>query len=339
MLSSVRNFAITFCVSILIFGLLAYFIANFAVKAISGADDPEQTTDSADENPDETTQGTDVTTSPGTDDPQPEGTSFNFLIVGVDYQPDKLNYTYDENNLNEDGFPYPKRIASADTIIFLRVDKEKREYVMCALPGTMRISDHGLYKTLGSLYGEFGLDYLVEKAAFLVGLPVDYSAVFTIGGLASLIDELGGIEYYVPVDMSYTDTKEGLTIDLKKGSQKLSGEKTLQMLRFNEYTEGSGTRIDTAMTFLSTMLTKFTDPSYLARVPELWDNLSQYFETDMTEEILEKNLELIFSFPDFSKRTVAYPGSSVTYEGEKYFDPNITKAWSIFQEYKYTGTD
>ena len=87
MLPSLRNFAITFLVSLFIFAALAYFLADFAMENFSGgfAKEPETETETAEEtvgvfNPFE--DNDDTVTS------MIQGTSFNFVLVGLDYQKD-----------------------------------------------------------------------------------------------------------------------------------------------------------------------------------------------------------------------------------------------------------
>ena len=88
MLPSLRNFAITFFVSLLIFASLAYFLAGFAMENFSGDFSSEAETETA-ETADETVgvfnpfeESDDDSTS------TIQGTSFNFVLIGLDYQAD-----------------------------------------------------------------------------------------------------------------------------------------------------------------------------------------------------------------------------------------------------------
>jgi len=336
MLSALRNFAITFLVAALIFGVIAYFVVGIAEDALS--DDNSEYNENIETTSADTIDPPGSDTQHGTENPILNGTSFNFLVVGNDYQPDKLNdYKFDANDLDEFGFPKPKRIASADFIMLVRVDKESGKFVMCPIPSNTRVLDNGVHKTLGSLYGEHGIEYLVEKAAFLYGLPIDYYLSVSIGDFEDLVDSVGGINYYVPVNMEYKDPTTGLHISLKKGSRMLNGKTAADMLRFKDYPEGPTKRTELAVEFFKTVVGKYLSDAYLAEAPNLWSKLSSYAKTNFTQEDLTENIDLIFASKNFEKVTLTYPGRSLVYDGVEYFEPNTMNAWMLLEEYKFTG--
>ena len=339
MLSAFRNFAITFLVAALIFGVIAYFVVVNITDAVSDDDnvytDNIETTSADSLNPDGTS---DNPTGDGPASSEVVGTSFNFLVIGNDYQPDKLkDYTFDANNLDEFGFPQSKRIASADFIMLVRVDKEEGKFVVCPIPYNTRVLDNGIYKTLGSLYGEHGVEYLVEKAAFLYGLPIDYYVSVSISNFEKLVDSVGGINYYIPTDMEYTDTKQGLHISLKKGSRMLNGKSAANMLRFKDYPEGTAKRMELAVEFFKTVVRKYLADTYYTEAEGLFNKLASYAKTNFTSEDLAKNVDLIFASKNFEQVSLTYPGSALVYDGVEYFEPNTSKAWMLFEEYKFTG--
>ena len=50
--------------------------------------------------------------------------------------------------------------------------------------------------------------------------------------LIKLVDVVGGVDFYVPMDMKYDDPSQDLYINLKEGQQTLNGDKAEQLLRY-----------------------------------------------------------------------------------------------------------
>ena len=73
----------------------------------------------------------------------------------------------------------------------------------------------------------------------LTGLDLKYYVVVDTDALKALVDSIGGVYFDVPIDMKYTDKKQGLYIDLKKGYQLLDGDKAEQVVRFRHNNNGT----------------------------------------------------------------------------------------------------
>ena len=68
-----------------------------------------------------------------------------------------------------------------------------------------------------------GADKLLEYVREITGINVQYYLKVDTKALKVLVDELGGVYFDVPIDMHYTDRRQGLYIDLKAGYQLLDG--------------------------------------------------------------------------------------------------------------------
>ena len=220
--------------------------------------------------------------------------------MGSDYLPDVYD-DYDLSDVNKhiDGFPIKERQISADSIVFVQVNLDTREYVFIPIPANTLVTDKGLKKTLGSLLGESGPKYIKDKVSALLSIYIDYYALFTLDDVKSFIDGLGGIDYNVPYDMQYTDPSEGengLVINIKKGPNKLNGEDVVKILRYVSYSEGDAMRRSVIIDFMKTVLLKITSPDNLAGLPEMFSKAlgNGMIETDFTENALAENLDAVF---------------------------------------------
>lgn len=339
MLSAFRNFALTFLIAALIFGSIAYFVVGFVLETVEDAIDP--TVESVDTEPLDliyanTEEPTDETTdAPPPDEEEINGKTFNILLVGSDYQPEIFkDYDYEETYTGT-GFPDKhSREWGADMIILLRIDKENKKFIFCSIPRNTRVQVDGIYTQLGDVYSEKGIDFLRGKVTGLTGLQIDYYATLDVGSIAACVEAVGGVSYYVPEDMNYSDPVQNLEINLKKGTQTLDGDKAMQLLRYVGYEGGSYTRMKTAIDFLQKMFAKFTNTTYYTKAPELYKTLTRYIKTDFSADDLLNNLDLIFAYTKFEALTLTYPGSDKTYDGISYFEPSVSGAMTMFEKYK-----
>ncbi len=340
MLSAFRNFALTFLIAALIFGSIAYFVVGFVLDTVEAAIDPsEDETFETSALDLEYAQTTPAETSPDVTPPPEEseikGDTFNILLVGTDYQPELFkDYNYEENWTGT-GFPDKRsRKWGADMIILLRIDKENRKFIFCSIPRNTRVQVDGIYTQLGDVYSDKGIEFLCGKVTGLTGLQMDYYAALDVGSIAACVDAVGGVSYYVPEDMKYSDPDQKLEIDLKKGTQNIDGAKAAQLLRYAGYQGGAYARMNTAVDFLQKMIAKLTNVTYLSKAPELYKTLSRYIKTNFTSDDLLNNLDLIFAYTKFETVTLNYPGSDKAYDGISFFDPSVSAALAMFEKYK-----
>ena len=331
-LSAFRNFLITLIVSLLVFGFLGYTICGFASDKLHWNDTlPPDESESASPVTDGESRQADET-DPG----ELKDSSFTVLLVGNDYQPDVFD-DYDLTELNREvtGFPVKERRVTADEILLLFVNGEKNELSICSVPAETRVTDKGVVKTLGSVYGESGIEYLTEKLTGMTGIRIDYYVSVGIPGMKAIIDEIGPITFNVPVDMDYTDPSEGpegYEIRLRHGIQRLDGEKALMLLRFNGYHDSGASRRETGVNFLKAVLSKLTtDPAAYAKAGELRETFAEYVDTNFTEFALTEELDVIFRYPDMKIASLTYPGSAVKSEDGTYYEPDITAGRDLFR--------
>jgi len=75
-------------------------------------------------------------------------------------------------------------------------------------------------------------------------MPIHYYAEIDTKGAARVIDAMGGVTMHVPFDMNYTDVNQDLYINLKAGTQRLSGEQAIHFARYrSSYANGDLGRI------------------------------------------------------------------------------------------------
>lgn len=310
MLASLKRralaFLITFCISVLLFGIAALIVVPNVLAMLNFVEDPSENDNS------QLVNG--FIESSGSSDTAVAG--FSALFVGTDYQP-KIT---------------PGADVSADTIIFVTVSENKKSFVYMSLPSNMEVTVGNSSMTLGEVYDAKGIEYLSEKVTGLTGIAVNYYAVVSLGSLEDIIDKLGGIEYSVPVNMEYEDPSQELEIDLSKGKQTLSGENAVKMLRYRS--DSYADRIERNLSFLQKIISTYASADQKANATELYVKLAPYITTNFTQNDLIKYLDLIWSYSGFSEVTLDYPGKYETEDDVITFIPDTDKAIEILSEYK-----
>ncbi len=342
MSSALKNFIITFCVSLLLFGLLSYIIVANVGQVFNNE---SETT--GEENNSEDTKKTNipsVTTAPletetdingNTVVVHPKDDSFTVLLVGTDYQPNTLNdYDLSELNKNISGFPIKEREIYADSIMILRADRKNSRFLISMLPSNMNVSVRGNKAFLGSLYEKYGIDFMCDMVTAMTGLKIDYYSAVSIEDFAYIIDDIGGINYTVPLDMNYEDPSQDLSIHIQKGARTLDGNTVVQMLRYNLYPNGNSDRMQLGISFFKALFEKMTDLSNLDKTSELFTNLSKYVETNITAAVVTRHTDILFAYRTFNTVVVTYPGSIENTDGTNYFMPDYSAALSLYKEYR-----
>lgn len=313
MLSAIRNFFITLLSALLLLGLVGYMITDFALNAMDPAHQGTTSPSDSESGSESTPPDTDSPANPPIIQASDEG--FTVLLIGHDYQPDVFQDYDRSDEENPTAFPLPTRKASADMLVVLRVDQKTNSTFICNIPANSKISDMGLSKTLGSLYGEHGPAYLADKVTSIIGLQVDYYVSVGIPGIVELINEIGGITYSVPQDMNYYDPVENFTISLRAGNQHLSGDKVMQLLRFNGYGDDGTARRNTAVSVLKAVIEKVAlDRDYYNNATSFYRAMVKYVETNFTQKDAARKLDLMFSYNQMVVSAQQYPGQTVKEE-------------------------
>jgi len=124
----------------------------------------------------------------------------------------------------------------------------------------------------------------------MLGLEIQYYVYTDFEGFKSLIDALGGIDFYVEKNMTYTDNadKNRYDIRLKKGQQLLDGDKALQYVRFRHDAMSDFTRTERQRNLLSAVADKLKDGWNLVKMKEIVESVAPYIQTNLeTSDMLD----------------------------------------------------
>lgn len=173
--------------------------------------------------------------------------------------------------------------GSSDTMLLLRLDPDRKSIRVLSIPKDSQVTlPNGLGKisNANALGGATLAARVVSRT--LNNVPIDRYVTITTDALQQLVDQLGGVEIFVPQPMSYQDVTQKLQIDLDQGWQTLNGEQAEQFARFRaSSSSGDLDRVQRQQLLLKALRDRLTSPAVLPRLPQI---------TRIAQTLVESNL-------------------------------------------------
>ena len=210
-----------------------------------------------------------------------------------------------------------------DTIIIGTYDPKNQSASLLSIPRDTFIGKNAQSGTgsdkINSLY-QRGPEKALEKVNELTGLDIEYYMVIDNQALIELVDVIGGVDFYVPIDMDYDDTSQDLFIHLKQGMQTLDGDKAEQLLRFrknNDYTtypaEYGGDdygRMRTQREFMIETAKQTVKAKNILKIKDIIDIVYEYVETNLSIATIKDYAPYAINIDIDSIQSVVLPGGS-----------------------------
>ncbi|WP_414622011.1 LCP family protein [Calothrix sp. CCY 0018] len=198
----------------------------------------------------------------------------NILVLGIEPVPGTVEGS-------------PESFAgTSDTMLLVRFNPEDKTVRVLSIPkGTMiSIPEEGLNKV--SQANAFGGPVLAARVVSrsLSNAPIHRYIRISTAGMQQLVDQLGGVEVFVPKSMQYKDSAQNLSIDLVGGWQTLNGEQAQQFARYREEGSGDLERVQRQQTMLLALRERLWSPKVLPRLPQLTRVMRKYFDTNLKLE-------------------------------------------------------
>lgn len=132
-------------------------------------------------------------------------------------------------------------------------------------------------------YNSGGMELMAQTVSDQLGIPVDYTVLVNLKAFQALVDTIGGVDFYIPVDMDYDDPYQNLSIHFSKGQRHLNGAEALKVVRFREgYASQDIGRMHTQQEFLKAVAQKLMTPASLTKLDDYCKIFVEYVETDLT---------------------------------------------------------
>jgi LCP family protein required for cell wall assembly len=208
----------------------------------------------------------------------------NVLVLGLKV----LTSDVDDKQKTPENLGYHALVNSfdglADTMLLLRFDPENNKLTALSIPRDTRVNLEGYGERKINATNDYGGPALSAQAVsnLLPGVTVDRYVRVNVQGIEQLINALGGIDVYVPKDMKYNDFSQHFYVNLKKGQQRLDGEKALQFMRFRHDSLGDIGRIQRQQILMRALSDQVLQPSTLIQLPKVFSIIQSHIDTNLT---------------------------------------------------------
>ena len=239
--------------------------------------------------------------------------------------------------------------SNTDTIILARYDTVAQTVGMVSIPRDTAVHrTWSKYSKINAAFYGSSPETLKEEIQNTFGIPVDYYILVDPKGFIALVDELDGVDVYIPEDMNYDDPTPGeeLHIHYQTGTHHLNGKQALEVARFRHNNDGSGypmqdlDRIKTQQAFLKAVADKLFSLQSVIKIPEFArifsENVTSSDNLSLGNMIWFGNQTLNIGTENIHFTTL--PGEAKTVYGGSYFvldaDACLTLLNESFNPYK-----
>ncbi len=208
-----------------------------------------------------------------------------------------------------------------DSILLVSFDLEKKGVAVISIPRETRVNvvDKKEPDRISGVYTHGGAGMARQAVADLLSVPVSYHIVLDARGFMQLVDILGGVGLYVENNMKYSDPYQSLTIDIKKGYQRLNGEQSLKYIKFRSDELGDTGRALRQQKFLKAFAGELFSVTTIVKAPYFKGALAAGIVTDMD---LPRALQATRSFKSYDADGILFemlPGSFFTIDNAAYW--------------------
>lgn len=173
--------------------------------------------------------------------------------------------------------------GGSDTNILVAVDVPNGCIYGVSIPRDTKASIKGKNHKINYAYNAGGMELLADTVSGQLGIPVDYTVLVNLKAFQALVDTIGGVDFYIPIDMNYEDPYQNLSIHFSKGMRHLNGTEALKVVRFREgYASQDIGRMQTQQDFLKAIAKQMLTPATLTKLDDLCKIFIQYVKTDLT---------------------------------------------------------
>jgi LCP family protein required for cell wall assembly len=263
-----------------------------------------------------------------------------YLSLNIDTPPETSHNNEEENWIREKGRinilllgtdQDLKTNSRTDTIILASLDTINKKVSLLSIPRDTRVNIPGFGENrinAANILG--GVDLVKQTISGLINVPIDYYVITNFEGFKGIIDTLGGVEIDVEQNMKYR-TYDGM-IDLKKGVQRLDGEKALQYVRYRHDKLGDITRTQRQQKFLTALAKEMIQAKTIFKLPALLPKLSEAVNTDLS---IKQMMALAKEFGSYDLTSITVqtlPGNFVDLNGASFWYVDPEKSRQVVME-------
>ena len=170
----------------------------------------------------------------------------------------------------------------SDVIMLFSVSQKNGTVNLLSIPRDTKMLVNGYSEKINAALAVGGENLAVQEIKELTGVPIHDYITVNFGAVETIVDSLGGVDFYVPQNMNYEDPVQDLYIHLKEGQQTLNGEEAVKLLRFRRYPMGDIQRTEVQREFIKECFQQKFKAKYIAKIPEIYDAVEKNIKSSLT---------------------------------------------------------
>jgi len=232
-----------------------------------------------------------------------------------------------------------------DTIIVASYNPRTQKASLLSIPRDTFVgkneSTANSYNKINALY-QTSTDKILNAVNDLTGLDLQHYVVVDTEALIALVDEIGGVEFNVPIDMDYDDSSQDLHIHLKAGQQLLNGEQAENLVRFRHNNNGTSYpssygdndigRMRTQREFITQVAKQTIQLKNIGKIGNIVDIAYKYVETNVTLSVIKDYIPYAIEFNTENIQTGTLPGTNQKINGLWFLKANKTEAKELINQ-------
>ncbi len=246
-----------------------------------------------------------------------------FLLMGIDDVEGVGGVDIVKDKVKNADTRYTTTGLRSDTMILCKYNFDTGEATLLSIPRDTRtyIRTRKNEDKINHAHAFGGPNLSVDAVRDLLGINLDFYVTVDYRAVKEIVNEIGGVDIYVPRNMYYTDPTAGaeLYINLEEGQQILDGDKALQFLRFRSYPEGDLGRVEAQQSFMKALAKQLLQTSTLLKLPSLANTYFEYVDTNISLGTVLKGITSIGNVNFDNLETVTLKGEYQTIDGVSYF--------------------
>ena len=244
-----------------------------------------------------------------------------------------------------------KSQGMTDTMIVCSYDPKTQEAAMLSIPRDTFIGDSrysaSVYDKINSVYSSNNEDpqKVLDEINEITGLNIKNWALIDTKALVELVNEIGGVEFNVPIDMKYDDYSQELHVDLKEGWQTLNGDQVEQLVRFRHNSNGSSYsyeygnedfgRMRTQREVIKAIAKQTIQLKNVTEIGKILDITKKYVKTNMEFDSLKDYIPYAINMNTDNIIAERLPGESDYINGISFFLHDEEETETIINEMFY----
>lgn len=204
--------------------------------------------------------------------------TYNLLLLGIDYDTDR---------------DYAEGKGNTDVILYLQIDRDAGTVNAFQIPRDayygedMGDGHKAIYGKINEVYAngpdqENLINNIANMLYELFRLPVDDYVTIDMDAFKTMLNNMGGIEMYVPWDIITVDSKTGKEdVVARQGTHLISGDTAELILRNRNYATADYKRLETQQYFYAALVKTFLEDYTLADYYTTCKLIAHYINTSL----------------------------------------------------------